>query len=65
MNEFLVLIVAKCIVNWLDYVGQLKSQEVLIVAKCIVNHAHLIEYGHRMVVLIVAKCIVNIIDFGL
>ena len=58
--EFIkVLIVAKCIVNFLGSGTTLKVAKVLIVAKCIVNPKAPADFEICANVLIVAKCIVN------
>ena len=56
---FLVLIVAKCIVNPLNTSAIVLSISVLIVAKCIVNNLFMDITSNQDGVLIVAKCIVN------
>ena len=56
---FIVLIVAKCIVNSVSTIVPKTFPEVLIVAKCIVNEFLLVDTKTQNVVLIVAKCIVN------
>ena len=58
-RKYIVLIVAKCIVNETVNKAQNEAFEVLIVAKCIVNSGFLLHLVKKMSVLIVAKCIVN------
>ena len=58
-DKFLVLIVAKCIVNLILYFYYTSYFNVLIVAKCIVNRIQVERYMGMSYVLIVAKCIVN------
>ena len=55
-----VLIVAKCIVNPVEFITCISSSFVLIVAKCIVNKTNNFDNPVVVFVLIVAKCIVNI-----
>ena len=55
-----VLIVAKCIVNFLFLLQVSCNAPVLIVAKCIVNVATSTPIDISTAVLIVAKCIVNL-----
>ena len=55
----MVLIVAKCIVNYDLFQQEDFFCNVLIVAKCIVNRKKVRYYNEGKVVLIVAKCIVN------
>ena len=43
-KKFIVLIVAKCIVNDKHLIVFVEDLEVLIVAKCIVNNSLLIQY---------------------
>ena len=54
-----VLIVAKCIVNYIFLHIYLPIYSVLIVAKCIVNDLKVQIDEKIILVLIVAKCIVN------
>ena len=62
-NTPIVLIVAKCIVNFWNDGDRAWNFGVLIVAKCIVN-AHFSYYLiYHLNVLIVAKCIVNLFHF--
>ena len=56
-----VLIVAKCIVNWIFTFKRLFRYYVLIVAKCIVNYDSNTMIYSLNEVLIVAKCIVNLL----
>ena len=58
----LVLIVAKCIVNFPVFQESEKNIFVLIVAKCIVNFLVLGVVTFWYWVLIVAKCIVNVVE---
>ena len=55
----IVLIVAKCIVNKVEFLLDVQKVLVLIVAKCIVNFRSSSSELFSFVVLIVAKCIVN------
>ena len=55
----IVLIVAKCIVNIIQFYFIQGIKYVLIVAKCIVNELENMLYDCDYKVLIVAKCIVN------
>ena len=55
----IVLIVAKCIVNFSGENAKNENLFVLIVAKCIVNKLMLDYCDNVKYVLIVAKCIVN------
>ena len=59
ISFFIVLIVAKCIVNKFKPAEATDVVGVLIVAKCIVNTYALRESIVEIIVLIVAKCIVN------
>ena len=60
-KKYIVLIVAKCIVNFALDNNSSTGVDVLIVAKCIVNNGNDTEIVSKFVVLIVAKCIVNYI----
>ena len=59
MQNYHVLIVAKCIVNIQVNETEHYSKTVLIVAKCIVNNKYVFKNFIPIPVLIVAKCIVN------
>ena len=60
IHNYIVLIVAKCIVNAPFELVKYNLFIVLIVAKCIVNELSASDSPSNWKVLIVAKCIVNI-----